>query len=164
MNIQKRENSIEYQPIQSKIKILLAEDDYADRLIFEDVLEELPVNTDLKIVGNGDELLNWLHASEEKLPDILFLDLQMPRKNGLAALAKIKRNPRFENLPVFIITSLKNKDIIKRAFMDAAHHYLYKPGRFEEFKSLVYKSLKLVSDNKLSMPGRENFILTIKDE
>jgi len=164
MNIQKREKSAIYPPIPFEIKILLAEDDHGDRLIFEEVLEELPVNANLKIVGNGEELIHWLHSCGDDLPDVLYLDLQMPRKNGLAALSKIKRNFRFEGLPVFIITSLKNEDIIKRAYMDAAHYCIYKPMRFEEFKSLVYKSLKIVTENELSLPRWDNFILTLKEE
>jgi len=148
---------------QKTFSILLADDDLADRLLFEESLAELPVSSDLTTVQNGEELINWLNQNVDNLPDVLYLDLQMPRKNGLAALAEIKRELSLQDLPVFIITTNKSEEMIKRAYKDAAHYCIYKPNRFADLKSLIYKSLMLVAKNDLSLPNREDFILSIQE-
>lgn len=150
----------EYPPITTSLTILLAEDDDTDRLLFDDVLSELPVSANLITVGNGEELIDWLTNDDNKLPDVLFLDLNMPRKNGFAALGQIKRDPRLEELPVFIFSTANDEEMIKQVYKDAAHYFIRKPNKFKELKSLIYKALKLISDNNMSLPIKENFLLT----
>ena len=68
-------------------QILLADDDKNDQLLFKEALEELPVTTHLASVENGEQLMQLLNDGKELLPDILFLDLNMPRKNGFTCLS-----------------------------------------------------------------------------
>ncbi|MDZ7808774.1 MAG: response regulator [Gracilimonas sp.] len=98
--------------------------------------------------------------NKNKLPDALFLDLNMPRKNGFAALGEIKRNTKLQDLPVIIFSTATNKEMIKQVFKDAAHYYIRKPVHFWELKELIYKSLKLIADNDMDLPGKESFMLT----
>jgi CheY-like chemotaxis protein len=154
------ENTEEYKPIHRKLNIILAEDDQDDRLLFEEVISELPVSVELTSFNNGEELMEWLNDDEYQPPDALFLDLNMPRKNGFAALGEIKRNTQLQDLPVFIFSTATNKEMIKQVFKDAAHYYIRKPANFWELKKLIYKSLKLIADKDLDLPGKESFILT----
>ena len=64
------------------ISILLADDDADDRFFFGKALKELPISTELTTVEDGEKLMSYLLKNSEKLPDVLFLDLNMPRKNG----------------------------------------------------------------------------------
>ncbi|MEX0661889.1 MAG: response regulator [Balneolaceae bacterium] len=153
-------NDIEYLPIEKELNVILAEDDSADRLLFEEVLQELPVKTRFTTVSNGQELLDWLSQNKDILPDVLFLDLNMPRKNGFAALGEIKRDHNLQNLPVFIFSTANDQERIKQVFKDAAHYYIRKPVKFRELKQLIYKSLKLIADDNISLPDKDNFILT----
>lgn len=68
--------------------ILLADDDLDDCRFFREALEELPFSTSEKIVTNGEDLMQLLTDKDEKLPDVLFLDLNMPRKNGFQCLGE----------------------------------------------------------------------------
>jgi len=154
-------NKNEFKPISRKLNILLAEDDGDDRLLFEEALEELPVTFHLTTVYNGEELIEWLTRKGNKLPDILFLDLNMPRKNGFAALGEIKRSTKLQDLPVIIFSTANNVQMTRQVFKDAAHYYIRKPIYFENLKALIYKALKLIADNNYSLPDRDNFILTI---
>ena len=154
------ENAKDYDPIRRKLNIILAEDDYDDRLLFEEVIEELPVSVKLTAFNNGDELMEWLIKKKTKLPDALFLDLNMPRKNGFAALGEIKRNTKLQDLPVIIFSTATNEEMIKQVFKDAAHYYIRKPANFWELKELIYKSLKLIADKDMDLPGKESFMLT----
>ena len=104
--------------------------------------------------------MEWLNNDENQLPDALFLDLNMPRKNGFAALGEIKRNSELQDLPVIIFSTATNREMIKQVFKDAAHYYIRKPGNFWELKELIYKSLKLIADKELDLPGKESFMLT----
>lgn len=154
------ENKEDYKPIPRKLKIILAEDDRDDQLLFEEAIGELPVTVELITFNNGDELMEWLNRRRSKLPDALFLDLNMPRKNGFAALGEIKRSTKLQDLPVFIFSTATNEEMINQVFKDAAHYYIRKPINFGELKKLIYKSLKLIADKDLDIPGKDNFMLT----
>lgn len=149
-----------YPRIPRKLNILLAEDDDDDRLLFREAIEELPVTVQLNIVTNGEELLDWLKSNSKNLPDVLFLDLNMPLKNGFLSLAEIKTSSDLLDLPVIIISTAKNPDFTRQVFNDAAHYYIHKPVHFNELKSIIYKALKLVAEGNLSLPMKDNFILT----
>ncbi|NBC65643.1 MAG: response regulator [Bacteroidetes bacterium] len=155
------ESKKEYSPIRRKLRIILAEDDPDDRLLFNEAIDELPVSVELTTFNDGDDLMEWLSDNNNKLPDVLFLDLNMPRKNGFAALGEIKRDASLEDLPVIVFSTATNKAMIKQVFKDAAHYYIRKPIHFWELKELIYKSLRLIADNETDLPGKENFMLTI---
>ena len=78
------------------IKILLADDDIDDRFFFEKAVKSIPIVTQLITVSNGEELMHYLHTNLMNLPDVLFLDLSMPRKTGFECLLEMNED---ENLP-----------------------------------------------------------------
>lgn len=146
--------------ISQNINIFLADDDNADCLLFKEALEELPVSVCLTIMPNGEQLIEELTNKGNKLPDVLFLDLNMPRKNGFASLGEIKRNTRLQELPVVIFTTSSELDSVKRVFRDAAHYYICKPVDFSQLKKVIYEALTLVTQENNSLPLEENFIIT----
>jgi DNA-binding NtrC family response regulator len=155
------ERTKDYTPIHRKLNVILAEDDYDDRLLFEEALSELPVSVKLDTFNNGDELMEWLTNVNNRLPDVLFLDLNMPRKNGFATLGEIKRNIKLQNLPVIIFSTATNHEMIKQVYKDAAHYYIRKPVHFSDLKQLIYKALKMIEEHRSSLPDKEDFMLTI---
>ena len=90
------------------LRILLADDDNDDCSFFRKALSALSISTELKIVNDGEQLMSELNNKEIKIPDVLFLDLNMPRKTGLECLAEIKRDDRFKDLPVVIFSTSKD--------------------------------------------------------
>ncbi|MFU8861738.1 MAG: response regulator [Cyclonatronaceae bacterium] len=155
------ENKKEFPPIRRKLTVFLTEDDEDDRLLFKEAIDELPVTVQLSIFMNGDELMEWLKNTKNKLPDVLFLDLNMPRKNGFATLGEIKNDGKLQDLPVFIFSTATNRELIKQVFKDAAHYYIRKPIHFWQLKELIYKSLKMIAENDTTLPNRDSFLLTI---
>ena len=117
-------------------RILLADDDEADCLLFKEALEELPVSSHLSIVHDGDQLMEQLTQKGTKLPDVLFLDLHMPRKNGFASLGAIKRSTVLQEIPVIILSSVSEQESVKNVFRDAAHYYICKPADFAQLSEL----------------------------
>lgn len=146
--------------ISQHINILLADDDQADCLLFKDALEELPVTARLTIVHNGEQVIEELTKEGNKLPDVLFLDLNMPRKNGFATLGAIKRSSELQNLPVIIFSTASEQEMVKSVFRDAAHYYICKPFDFSQLKKVIYEALTLITQKNNLLPLLDKFIIT----
>ncbi len=100
--------------IQSKmpsIHILLADDDIDDCFFFEKVLDEMPIHIQLDIVRDGEQLMNYLHEHSSRLPDMLFLDLSMPRKTGFECLSEIKENDKFKSIYIVMLSTSYSRDL-----------------------------------------------------
>lgn len=156
--------SIEKKPVikdvTQNLNVLLADDDPADCLLFKDALEELPLSTHLTTVHNGEQLMEAITQKGKKLPDVLFLDLNMPRKNGFAALGQIKRNDKLDKLPVIIFSTASDFKAVKQVFRDAAHYYIIKPDDFSQLKKVIYEALTLITQKNKSYPLEDDFMIT----
>ena len=146
--------------IAENINILLADDDKADCLLFKEALEELPVSAMLTIVHNGEQLIEVLTRKGSKFPDVLFLDLNMPRKNGFSSLGEIKRNTDLQNLPVIIFSTASDVETVNNVFRDAAHYYICKPADFSQLKKVIYEALTLITQKNNPLPLQEKFMIT----
>lgn len=142
------------------INILLADDDENDCMLFKDALDDLPVSANLTVVYDGEQLIEELTRRGKKLPDVLFLDLNMPRKNGYASLGEIKRNTELQALPVIIFSTSSEMEGVKRVFRDAAHFYISKPVDFLQLKKVIYEALTLITQGTLSLPVEGKFMIT----
>lgn len=141
------------------INILLADDDLADCLLFREALADLPVSACLTIVHNGEQVIERLTQKGNTLPDVLFLDLNMPLKNGYATLGEIKRHSEIYELPVIIFTTSTDAGTIKKVFRDAAHYFISKPVDFVQLKKVIYEGLTLIQNNN-SLSSKEKFIIS----
>ena len=130
-----------------QLNILLADDDQNDRYFFDKALKELPVSVNLKTVSDGEELMNYLAENLEHLPAILFLDINMPRKNGYECLSEIKNNKHLKDLPVVMCSTASTYDKISQTFKKGANIYIHKPSNFEQLKKVILHSLPLAAEN-----------------
>jgi len=128
------------------LKILLADDDTDDCLLFTEVLEELQLQTALTIVHDGEQLMQVLTKTSNEICDVLFLDLNMPRKNGFVCLEEIKRNDKLKSIPVIIFSTAYDQSVADVLYKNGAQHYICKPGDFYELKKIIQKALLLVSE------------------
>ena len=83
---------------KTAIRILLADDDESDRLLFKDAFKELKIKTIVHTVNNGTQLMDHLAKNDIALPHLIFLDLNMPHKNGLECLKEIRSNKKFKEI------------------------------------------------------------------
>lgn len=128
------------------LRILLAEDDKDDCKFFNDALNELPLSTQLTTVHDGEQLMNYLLENTENLPSVVFLDLNMPRKNGFDCLTEIKHDEKLNHLPVVIISTSNSQDAIRVLFKNEAHVYIHKPNDFAKLKQVIQHGLSMVED------------------
>ncbi|HEY0031087.1 MAG TPA: response regulator, partial [Bacteroidia bacterium] len=98
--------------MSSPINIVLADDDKDDHFLFAKALQEMPVSTCLTPISDGEKLMRYLSENLKQLPDVIFLDLNMPRKNGSECLTEIKLNRRLQHLPIIIYSTSFHKDIL----------------------------------------------------
>ena len=145
--------------IPQSIRIILADDDKADCLLFKEALAELPVSAQLTIVHDGKKLMQELTKEGNTLPDVLFLDLNMPLKNGFASLKAIKLSNTLQNIPVIIFSTSSEKEGVKMVYRDAAHYYICKPNDFSKLKKVLYEALLLITQENNSLPLKENFMI-----
>jgi CheY-like chemotaxis protein len=145
-----------------EIRILLADDDKDDRFLFREALSELPIEAELSTVHDGEELMNYLAENTQNLPDILFLDLNMPRKNGFECLTEIKLNDELANLPVIMFSTSYprdmhyEQDIIKLLYKIGAYDYIRKPDDFRQLKEVIFNVLTAVKERKSPKPQNKD--------
>ena len=139
--------------------ILLADDDEDDCSFFEVALEELGLPATLVTGHDGVQLMDYLKANTANLPDILFLDLNMPRKNGHECLKEIKEISEYVTLPVIIFSTSLDIEIVDLMYQKGATHYIRKPGEFAKLKTVISNALSATVQNNLQQPVREQFVL-----
>ncbi len=140
--------------------LLLADDDKDDSILFQDILDELPLSTHLITVCNGEQLMQLLHETKEQLPDVLFLDLNMPRKNGFDCLSEIKRSEKLKMLSVVIISTSLKPEVVSLLYKNGAQYYIRKPNSYKELKKLIHHALILTEKSNIELPLREKFVLS----
>lgn len=143
------------------IKILLADDDESDRLLFKDAFIELKIKTIVHTVNNGTQLMDYLVKNDAALPQLIFLDLNMPRKNGLECLKEIRSNKKFKNISIAIYSTSASENDIEETFRNGANVYIKKPSDFNTLKQLLAKVISAADLYKGDSFNIENFLLRI---
>lgn len=139
-------------------RLLLADDDSDDRYFFSEALQNVPIHVELFVVKDGEELMQWLMKKQECLPDLLFLDLNMPLKNGHECLKEIKQHPELKSLPVIILSTAANLPEIENLYKNGAQYYIQKPTLFSQLIQVIEKVLTLDEEKKRVQPTKEKFV------
>lgn len=142
------------------MNILLADDNQGDCLLFEDALNEIDIKTSLTVSNNGKQMMKVLDGSH---PDAIFLDINMPCRNGFECLEDIRNNPELNDIPVIVMSSSNSPESISMAFQKGATTYICKP---DSFAKLVLKIEQVLSGirracNEQAFPQRNVFLLAI---
>lgn len=130
------------------INILLAEDDIDDQFFFEKALKQVPIEAKLTILNNGDQLMEYLKVNIKNIPDIIFLDISMPRKTGIECLVEILENELLNKIPIVMLsTSFTKDETYERGITDmllsmGAVEYIRKPNSISELKLIIENMLK----------------------
>jgi CheY-like chemotaxis protein len=155
---------------KEQLNILLADDDKDDRLFFQMALDALTISTQLTTVVDGEKLMAYLYENVRQLPDVLLLDLNMPRKNGFECLSEIKLDSTLKQLPVIIFSTSFEQEVVNLLYQNGAQHFMRKPAGFSQLKKIIQQTVTMISQDlpmgqagNISQPGRENFVLTVQD-
>ncbi len=127
------------------VQIHMCDDDEDDKLLFRDAMEEANMLNRLTFTQDGQDLMDYLNRkgpySKQKhaLPDIILLDLNMPRKDGREALKEIKQDENLKHIPVVVLTTSKQEEDILKSYNLGANSFISKPVTFEKLIELVKK-------------------------
>ncbi len=151
--------------ISKNINVLLADDDKDDCMLFREALEELELPTKLTTVSDGEQLMNLLNQTSEQFYNVLFLDLNMPRKNGFTCLEEIKCNPKLKSLPVIIFSTSYDLAIADKLYKSGAQHYICKPVDFLQLKNTIRQAITFIINNddnfcEVSQKPTKNYLLS----
>lgn len=135
--------SIMLSPAFGITNILIADDDEDDCILFRDALEVLTVSYRLTIANNGNDLLAILKDEALPLPDLIFLDMNMPLRNGLECLREIKGDSRLKDVPVIMCSTSAQEWAVHMAYELKADMYIRKPEAFFKLKDAIGKVLSI---------------------
>ena len=121
--------------------ILLADDDEDDRVLFRDALREVHNEFELAEVENGEDLMGYLNEKARPLPDVLFLDLNMPLKNGYECISEIRASRQLQQLPIIILSTTSLDEQLQRMLRRHTCSYIKKPGSYLELKNALKKTI-----------------------
>ena len=128
----------------NRLVILYAEDDSEDQMLMRDAYEEGQLDDQLKIVNDGEELMDYLYRRnhysdpvEAPVPDIILLDLNLPKIDGREALKTIKEDPELKKVPVIALTTSKTEEDIQMTYELGVNSFITKPIRFDSLVKIM---------------------------
>jgi CheY-like chemotaxis protein len=129
------------KPAGQPIEVLLVEDDPGDVLLIREAFEFNKVHNNLNVVNDGEQALAYLRREGEYSaslrPDLVLLDLNLPRKDGREVLAEVKADESLRAIPIVVLTTSEAEEDVLKSYQLHANAYVTKPVDFERFVSIV---------------------------
>lgn len=144
-----------------KINIFLADDDADDRTLFEEAINSFSTNHNFRFFYNGKDLLDYLGNPENELPDILFLDLNMPYFSGTECLIEIRKNERMRHLPIAIYSTSSSEKDQEDTFVNGANVYIKKPDSFEKLQKVLREVVAVNWQFQSSAMNMDTFFISL---
>jgi len=142
--------------MKKPLNIIMAEDDADDRYLFNSAFTGLHLPDKLTFADDGIILLDVL---KQQMFDLIILDINMPRKNGLQCLEVIRSDSNYDWVPVFLYSTTRNEVQIAEAYEKRANLFLRKPDGFDGITELIKKLVSVPPDSFFPQPSRDEFIL-----
>jgi two-component system, chemotaxis family, response regulator Rcp1 len=126
---------------ETLINILIVEDNPADVNMLQEIFAESRIVNTMHVVNDGDRAMDFLYKRgkfvDSPRPDLVLLDIGLPRKGGLEVLAEIKTDPDLKRIPVIMLTTSKAEEDILKSYDLHANSYITKPGHLQQFFEIV---------------------------
>jgi CheY-like chemotaxis protein len=129
------------KPAGQPIEVLLVEDDPGDVLLIREAFDFNKVHNNLNVVNDGEQALAYLRNegayADANRPDLVLLDLNLPRKDGREVLAEVKADERLRTIPIVVLTTSEAEEDVLKSYQLHANAYVTKPVDFERFVAIV---------------------------
>ena len=129
------------KPAGQPIEVLLVEDDPGDVLLIREAFDFNKVHNNLNVVSDGEQALDYLRGvgdyAGRTRPDLVLLDLNLPRKDGREVLAEVKGDPELRAIPIVVLTTSEAEEDVLKSYQLHANAYVTKPVDFQRFVSIV---------------------------
>lgn len=134
---------MELTPAKPEIRILIVDDDHDDQFLIESAISEQYAHHRIFKAGNGSEAMEYLtNLPDTELPDLILMDLNMPKLDGRATVQIIRNNGNLKNIPVLILSTSNNPEDIKEVKRLGANDYFVKPASFSGLKEVVHSIIE----------------------
>jgi CheY-like chemotaxis protein len=143
------------------IHIILTDDDEDDRLFFIDAFEELNMNTKVTTFNDGLELMDYLNSEDAILPNVLFLDLNMPKMSGIECLNEIRANSKMSDIAIAIYSTSASEEDIEETFVLGANIYIKKPNSFKQLKKVLSDVVSINWQYHTNSLNKDNFLMRL---
>ncbi|MBS1593653.1 MAG: response regulator [Bacteroidetes bacterium] len=144
------------------IYVMLADDSPDEHFLFIHTVKGIDKSITISTAVNGEDLLNKL-AGESNLPDIIFLDINMPFKNGKECLYDMRQDVRLRDIPVVIYSTSDEKSDVEETFALGADMYLKKPQDFIELEDILKELFKTYREQGFYRGDRDRYIFRLPD-
>jgi CheY-like chemotaxis protein len=143
--------------------IFLTDDDTDDCMLFSEALQEIYSEQEarLTITNDGVKLMQVLYETVPPPPEVIFLDLNMPRKNGFECIEEIRKTPKLEGIPIVIFSTSSNNDIVDRTYHHGANYYVCKPRSYALLKKTIEYVLSFDVEKLRERPLRDKFVIKV---
>lgn len=141
--------------------VLLADDDKDDIDDFMEAFNSLQLNIELHAVKNGIDLMEYLNDPSTKIPDLVFLDLNISKKSGLECLIEIRKIKQLKNLTIVIYSTSSSEKDMEDTFVNGANVYIKKPAHLTVLKKLLSQVLTINWQYHTSGLNRDNFLMQL---
>ncbi|HZY79441.1 MAG TPA: response regulator [Cyclobacteriaceae bacterium] len=136
--------------------VMIAEDDDDDFFIFSVAISETGFTVILKRAEDGELLMKLL---QEEIPDVLFLDLLMPLKDGKQALRELRGDKRYDSMPIIVYTALDDLDTVEYCYRQGSNLYSVKPNSIEDLKTALQRILAIDWKKTMYFPPKAEYII-----
>lgn len=143
------------------LNILLADDDEGDRFLFKEAFIELKIMANIHLVNDGVQLMDYLIEDNSPLPHLLFLDLNMPRKNGFECLKEIRGNEKLKDISIAIYSTSASEKDVEETFNNGANIYIKKPNDFSLLEQILYKAIMEFDQFRRQPVSKADFLLKV---
>lgn len=147
--------------VSNTLNIVLADDDADDRHFFKEAIEEVKIKTLLFTVNDGVQLMQYLNKPDTNLPDVIFLDLNMPLKGGIECLTEIRKSKKLRNISIAIYSTSASEKDIEETFIKGANIYINKPTNMNQLKKILIEVIRINWQYHKSGLNKENFLLNL---
>jgi chemotaxis family two-component system response regulator Rcp1 len=129
------------QKKKKRKRLLLVEDNPGDIRLTLEAIKECKIEIEMDVISDGDKVMRFLYKEGEfqnaERPDVIMLDLNLPKRNGIEILHEIKSSPRFKRIPVIAVTTSEADHDIYKAYDTHANAYILKPVDFDDFTRVI---------------------------
>lgn len=136
--------------------VLIAEDDDDDFFIFSVAISETAFTVILRRAEDGELLMKLL---QEQIPDILFLDMLMPCKDGKQCLLEIRSDRRYDTLPIIVYSALEDLETVEYCYRQGSNLFTIKPNSIEDLKEALQRILSIDWKKTMYFPPKSEFII-----
>lgn len=143
------------------INVVLADDDEDDRLFFSEAFDELKINTKVSTFNDGVFLMDYFNSEDAILPEVLFLDLNMPRKSGLECLKELRADEKYKDMAIAIYSTSSSEEDVENTFVLGANIYIKKPNDFKSLKKVLSDVVTLNWQYHTNGLNKDNFLLRL---